>query len=172
MACSSKGMQTVSLDSNANSLPRAHYSKQTEKLNTTGNMHMSSGMPPQEAPFMIAKSRRFFFFVTINMMIMQEAPVLGAWGLGWEVWCDGQEITQFTYFQQAGGVPLAHPAIEITYGLERILMALQVGTASLFSLIALLASHMTATFQEHALSSCLHHSLTTDYVMQLMYFPA
>ncbi|KAL3155346.1 hypothetical protein ABBQ38_010907 [Trebouxia sp. C0009 RCD-2024] len=54
-----------------------------------------------------------------------EAPVLGAWGLGWEVWCDGQEITQFTYFQQAGGQPLAHPAIEITYGLERILMALQ-----------------------------------------------
>ena len=58
---------------------------------------------------------------------MQEAPVLGAWGLGWEVWCDGQEITQFTYFQQAGGRPLTHPAIEITYGLERILMALQVG---------------------------------------------
>lgn len=57
---------------------------------------------------------------------MQEAPVLGAWGLGWEVWCDGQEITQFTYFQQAGGYPLTHPAIEITYGLERILMALQV----------------------------------------------
>lgn len=52
--------------------------------------------------------------------------MLGAWGLGWEVWCDGQEITQFTYFQQAGGQPLAHPAIEITYGLERILMALQV----------------------------------------------
>lgn len=58
--------------------------------------------------------------------LLQEAPVLGAWGLGWEVWCDGQEITQFTYFQQAGGQPLAHPAIEITYGLERILMALQV----------------------------------------------
>ncbi|DBA71104.1 TPA: hypothetical protein ACH3X2_011520 [Trebouxia sp. C0005] len=54
-----------------------------------------------------------------------EAPVLGAWGLGWEVWCDGQEITQFTYFQQAGGIPLPHPAIEVTYGLERILMALQ-----------------------------------------------
>ena len=58
--------------------------------------------------------------------MLQEAPVLGAWGLGWEVWCDGQEITQFTYFQQAGGIPLPHPAIEITYGLERILMALQV----------------------------------------------
>ncbi len=60
------------------------------------------------------------------VLMMQEAPVLGAWGLGWEVWCDGQEITQFTYFQQAGGTPLPHPTIEITYGLERILMALQV----------------------------------------------
>ena len=57
---------------------------------------------------------------------LQESPVLGAWGLGWEVWCDGQEITQFTYFQQAGGKSLDYPAIEITYGLERILMALQV----------------------------------------------
>lgn len=102
------------------------------------------------------------------MVTMQEAPVLGAWGLGWEVWCDGQEITQFTYFQQAGGVPLAHPAIEITYGLERILMALQVGTASLFSLIALQASHMTATSQQRDLSSCSHHALLTDYVVQLI----
>lgn len=54
-----------------------------------------------------------------------ESPVLGAWGLGWEVWLDGQEVTQFTYFQQAGGLPLRPPACEITYGLERILMALQ-----------------------------------------------
>ena len=65
--------------------------------------------------------------IPLRGRLLQEAPVLGAWGLGWEVWCDGQEITQFTYFQQAGGQPLAHPAIEITYGLERILMALQVG---------------------------------------------
>eukprot|EP00192_Tetraselmis_astigmatica_P002230 CAMPEP_0117679166 /NCGR_PEP_ID=MMETSP0804-20121206/17675_1 /TAXON_ID=1074897 /ORGANISM="Tetraselmis astigmatica, Strain CCMP880" /LENGTH=1066 /DNA_ID=CAMNT_0005488581 /DNA_START=94 /DNA_END=3295 /DNA_ORIENTATION=- len=54
-----------------------------------------------------------------------ESPVLGAWGLGWEVWLDGMEVTQFTYFQQAGGQALAVPAVEITYGLERILMALQ-----------------------------------------------
>lgn len=54
-----------------------------------------------------------------------ESPVLGAWGLGWEVWLNGMEITQFTYFQQAGGRPLPIPAVEITYGLERILMALQ-----------------------------------------------
>jgi glycyl-tRNA synthetase len=54
-----------------------------------------------------------------------EAPALGAWGLGWEVWVDGLEITQFTYFQQAGGFPLDPPAVEITYGLERITMFLQ-----------------------------------------------
>ena len=54
-----------------------------------------------------------------------ESPVLGAWGLGWEVWLDGMEITQFTYFQQAGGLSLPVPAIEITYGLERILMSRQ-----------------------------------------------
>src|SRR4030066_267583 len=54
-----------------------------------------------------------------------ESPALGAWGLGWEVWLDGQEITQFTYFQQAGGQALDPVSVEITYGLERILMALQ-----------------------------------------------
>lgn len=54
-----------------------------------------------------------------------ESPVLGAWGLGWEVWLDGMEVTQFTYFQQAGGKPLDAPAVEITYGMERILMSLQ-----------------------------------------------
>ena len=54
-----------------------------------------------------------------------ESPALGAWGLGWEVWLDGQEITQFTYFQQAGGQTLEPVSVEITYGLERIAMALQ-----------------------------------------------
>ncbi|MBN1429594.1 MAG: glycine--tRNA ligase subunit beta [Anaerolineae bacterium] len=54
-----------------------------------------------------------------------ESPALGAWGLGWEVWLDGQEITQFTYFQQAGGMVLNPVSVEITYGLERILIALQ-----------------------------------------------
>ena len=54
-----------------------------------------------------------------------ESPALGAWGLGWEVWLDGQEITQFTYFQQAGGMAVDPVAVEITYGLERIAMPLQ-----------------------------------------------
>jgi glycyl-tRNA synthetase alpha chain len=54
-----------------------------------------------------------------------ESPTLGAWGLGWEVWLDGMEITQFTYFQQAGSIDLAPISIELTYGLERIAMYLQ-----------------------------------------------
>jgi glycyl-tRNA synthetase len=54
-----------------------------------------------------------------------ESPALGAWGLGWEVWLDGQEITQYTYFQQAGGLVLDPVSVELTYGLERIAIALQ-----------------------------------------------
>jgi glycyl-tRNA synthetase len=54
-----------------------------------------------------------------------ESPALGAWGLGWEVWLDGQEITQFTYFQQAGSLTLEPVSVEITYGLDRIVMYLQ-----------------------------------------------
>ena len=54
-----------------------------------------------------------------------ESPTLGAWGLGWEVWLDGMEITQFTYFQQVGGIDLKPVSTEITYGLERIAMYLQ-----------------------------------------------
>lgn len=54
-----------------------------------------------------------------------ESPTIGAWGLGWEVWLDGMEITQFTFFQQIGGIELNPIAIEITYGLERIAMYLQ-----------------------------------------------
>ncbi|MCL4478696.1 MAG: glycine--tRNA ligase subunit alpha [Deltaproteobacteria bacterium] len=54
-----------------------------------------------------------------------ESPTLGAWGLGWEVWLDGMEITQFTYFQQTGGIDLINTPVEITYGTERIAMYLQ-----------------------------------------------
>ncbi len=54
-----------------------------------------------------------------------QSPALGAWGLGWEVWLDGQEITQYTYFQQAGGLDLNPVSVEITYGLDRIALALQ-----------------------------------------------
>jgi glycyl-tRNA synthetase alpha chain len=54
-----------------------------------------------------------------------EQPTLGAWGLGWEVWCDGMELTQFTYFQQVGGLEVELVPAEITYGLERLAMFLQ-----------------------------------------------
>ena len=54
-----------------------------------------------------------------------ESPTLGAWGLGWEVWLDGMEVTQFTYFQQAGSIDLHPITVEITYGLERLAMYLQ-----------------------------------------------
>ena len=54
-----------------------------------------------------------------------ESPTLGAWGLGWEVWCDGMEVGQFTYFQQVGGIACVLPSAELTYGLERLAMYVQ-----------------------------------------------
>jgi glycyl-tRNA synthetase alpha chain len=54
-----------------------------------------------------------------------ESPTLGAWGLGWEVWCDGMEVGQFTYFQQVGGIAVDLPSYEMTYGLERLAMYVQ-----------------------------------------------
>ena len=54
-----------------------------------------------------------------------ESPTLGAWGLGWEVWCDGMEVGQFTYFQQVGGIAVDLPSFEMTYGLERLAMYVQ-----------------------------------------------
>ncbi len=62
-----------------------------------------------------------------------ESPTLGAWGLGWEVWCDGMEVTQFTYFQQMGGFDCKPVAGELTYGLERLAMYIQ-GVDNVFDL--------------------------------------
>ena len=62
-----------------------------------------------------------------------ESPTLGAWGLGWEVWCDGMEVSQFTYFQQVGGIDCELVAGELTYGLERLAMYVQ-GTDNGFEL--------------------------------------
>ncbi|MDD4169549.1 MAG: glycine--tRNA ligase subunit alpha [Desulfotomaculaceae bacterium] len=62
-----------------------------------------------------------------------ESPTLGAWGLGWEVWLDGMEITQFTYFQQCGGIDCRPVCAEITYGLERLTMFIQ-GVDSVFDI--------------------------------------
>jgi glycyl-tRNA synthetase alpha chain len=63
-----------------------------------------------------------------------ESPTLGAWGLGWEVWLDGMEVTQFTYFQEVGSLPCKPVLGEITYGLERLAMYLQ-GKESIFDLV-------------------------------------
>ncbi|WBF68095.1 glycine--tRNA ligase subunit alpha [Desulfovibrio subterraneus] len=63
-----------------------------------------------------------------------ESPTLGAWGLGWEVWLNGMEVTQFTYFQQVGGIDLFPTSVEITYGLERLCMYLQ-GKESVYDLM-------------------------------------
>ena len=62
-----------------------------------------------------------------------ESPTLGAAGLGWEVWCDGMEVSQFTYFQQVGGIPCDPVCVELTYGLERLAMAIQ-GVDNIFAL--------------------------------------
>lgn len=62
-----------------------------------------------------------------------ESPTLGAWGLGWEVWLDGMEVSQFTYFQQVGGIDLFPVSVELTYGLERLAMYLQ-GVESVYDL--------------------------------------
>ncbi len=62
-----------------------------------------------------------------------ESPTLGAWGLGWEVWCDGMEVSQFTYFQQVGGIDCDPVSAELTYGLERLAMYVQ-GVESIFDL--------------------------------------
>ncbi|MEE8560057.1 MAG: glycine--tRNA ligase subunit alpha [Alphaproteobacteria bacterium] len=62
-----------------------------------------------------------------------ESPTLGAWGLGWEVWCDGMEVTQFTYFQQVGGIDCDPVPVELTYGLERLAMYVQ-GVENVFDL--------------------------------------
>ncbi|MBS0431989.1 MAG: glycine--tRNA ligase subunit alpha [Proteobacteria bacterium] len=74
-----------------------------------------------------------------------ESPTLGAWGLGWEVWLDGMEITQFTYFQQAGGLECKPVTGEITYGLERLAMYLQ-NVDSVFDLVWTHAPHGVVTY--------------------------
>ena len=62
-----------------------------------------------------------------------ESPTLGAWGLGWEVWCDGMEVSQFTYFQQVGGIDCDPVSAELTYGLERLAMYIQ-GVENVYAL--------------------------------------
>jgi glycyl-tRNA synthetase alpha chain len=74
-----------------------------------------------------------------------ESPTLGAWGLGWEVWLNGMEVTQFTYFQQVGGLDCRPVTGEITYGLERIAMYLQ-GVESVFDVVWTRGPQGTVTY--------------------------
>jgi len=74
-----------------------------------------------------------------------ESPTLGAWGLGWEVWLNGMEVTQFTYFQQVGGLECRPVSGEITYGLERLAMYLQ-GVESLFDIVWTEGPHGRVTY--------------------------
>ncbi|VAY87196.1 Glycyl-tRNA synthetase alpha chain [hydrothermal vent metagenome] len=76
-----------------------------------------------------------------------ESPTLGAWGLGWEVWLDGMEVTQFTYFQQVGGISCDPVAVEITYGTERLAMYLQ-GVDSVFDIIWNKNEHGITTYKD------------------------
>jgi glycyl-tRNA synthetase len=85
-----------------------------------------------------------------------ESPALGAWGLGWEVWLDGQEITQFTYFQQAGGIELNPVSVEITYGLERIALPLQ-GKDSVWQIDWLRADGESLLYGDVLLRSEIEH---------------
>ncbi len=76
-----------------------------------------------------------------------ESPTLGAWGLGWEVWLDGMEVTQFTYFQQVGGIACSPVAVEITYGTERLAMYLQ-GVDNIFDIVWNKNEHGITTYKD------------------------
>jgi glycyl-tRNA synthetase len=96
-----------------------HHQYQVILKPDPGNPHRA--LPASLEAIGLDRTRHDIRFVEDNW----ESPALGAWGLGWEVWLDGQEITQFTYFQQAGSLPLDPVSVEITYGLDRIVMYLQ-----------------------------------------------
>lgn len=100
-----------------------------------------------------------------------ESPTLGAWGLGWEVWLNGMEVTQFTYFQQAGGIECFPVTGEITYGLERIAMYLQ-GVESVYDLVWTRNANGTVTYgdvfkqNEIEMSHYNFNHANTDFLFQ------
>jgi glycyl-tRNA synthetase alpha chain len=98
-----------------------------------------------------------------------EAPTLGASGVGWEVWCDGLEITQFTYFQQAGGYELKPISVELTYGLERIAMYLQ-GVDSLFDVTWVEGFNYGDIFHRNECEFCYYNFEEADVNMLFKLF--
>jgi len=98
-----------------------------------------------------------------------ESPTLGAWGLGWEVWLDGLEITQFTYFQQAGGIDLKPVSAELTYGLERIAMFLQ-GVDSVYDLTWVKGVTYGDVHHKGEVEWSIHNFDEADVALQLQLF--
>ncbi len=98
-----------------------------------------------------------------------ESPTLGAWGLGWEVWLDGLEITQFTYFQQAGGIDLKPISAELTYGLERIAMFLQ-GVDSVYDLTWVKGVTYGDVHHKGEVEWSIHNFDEADVALQLQLF--
>ncbi|MGO9831371.1 MAG: glycine--tRNA ligase subunit alpha [Myxococcaceae bacterium] len=100
-----------------------------------------------------------------------ESPTLGAWGLGWEVWCDGEEITQFTYFQQCGGFECRPVSAELTYGLERICKYLQ-GVDSVYELEWARGVRYRELFQSNEIEMSTHAFRASDAAMLFALFAA
>jgi glycyl-tRNA synthetase alpha chain len=98
-----------------------------------------------------------------------ESPTLGAWGLGWEVWLDGLEITQFTYFQQAGGIDLKPISAELTYGIERIAMFLQ-GVESVYDLTWVKGVTYGDVHHKGEVEWSIHNFEEADVALQLQLF--
>ncbi len=98
-----------------------------------------------------------------------ESPTLGAWGLGWEVWMDGMEITQFTYFQQVGGRDCRPVSVELTYGLERIAMYLQ-GVEHAFDLEVAPGVRMGDLRREFEIQHCRYNFEESDPELQRLLF--
>jgi glycyl-tRNA synthetase alpha chain len=100
-----------------------------------------------------------------------EGPTLGAWGTGWEVWIDGMEVTQFTYFQQAGGIDLDPISVELTYGLERLAMYLQ-GVDSAFDVVWSPGTTYGDVYRESERQFSTYHFEVADVDALLAHFRA
>jgi glycyl-tRNA synthetase alpha chain len=98
-----------------------------------------------------------------------ESPTLGAWGLGWEVWMDGMEITQFTYFQQVGGQDCRPVSVELTYGLERIAMYLQ-GVEHAFDIQVAPGVTMGDLRRDFEVQHCRYNFEASDAELQRLLF--
>lgn len=100
-----------------------------------------------------------------------ESPTLGAWGLGWEVWMDGMEVTQFTYFQQCGGMDLDPISVELTYGLERLAMYIQ-GVDNVYDLTWVPGIKYRDVYHRNEVEQSKYNFEHSDAAMLLRHFDA